>query len=345
VDSSQRVTLADIAERAGVSVPTVARILAGGNKERWASAAARAERIRAIAHELGYRPDQSARRLAGSGRPCIVLAFGSEAPFMGGLYTPVMPLAIRWLEARGFDLLPVPLIGPAAEWTRRLVDQRVDGILVMQPAPRDLGELVTHYKIPAVLLNLASDLPLPQVLADDAAGMRRAVDHLAGLEHRRIAYVEGSIPQSEDHYHIELRRRSVLRRARHHELTCSVIAEAGGADLLHALDAGAISGVICRTDPIAVDLLHTLWHAGRRVPESLSVIGINDEFCARHVLPPLTSVKVPVEAMVEQGLQALLDLLAGRKVPPRIRLDEPLVLRGSTAPPAGGSRRADPRLV
>ena len=331
----KRVTLAVIAETAGVSVPTVARILAGGNKETWPSAAERAERVRRIAHELGYRPDHSARSLASRRADCIALAFGADQPLYGGVYAPVLAHLIRELGAHGYDLLPVAVTGPESRWSSKLIDSRVDGMLVMQPLTPSMPELIGHYAIPSVLLNLRHpELAVPQVLFDDAGGMAQALAHLAELGHRRVAYHPGTAPE-DGHYHVAERQAGFLAACTVHGIAGRVLTAGNAAAVL--AQRGDATAVVCRTDHQAVELLRACHHAGIAVPGALGVVGCNDEAQADSAIPRLTSIHVPVRAMVEEGLRLLLEAI-DTGAPQRhheLRLAERLVVRESTGP-AGG---------
>ncbi|MDA3960937.1 MAG: LacI family DNA-binding transcriptional regulator [Planctomycetota bacterium] len=329
-----RVTLAEIAHAAGVSVPTVARILAGGNKETWPSAAKRAEKVRTIARELGYRPDHSARSLASRRSDCVALAFGAEEPLVAGLYAPVFQHAIAELAQRGYDLLPVRIIGSEDQWSRKLIDNRVAGILVMQPVPEALADLVEHYDIPSVLINIHHErLSAPQLLFDDAAGMDQAVGHLHEFGHRHLVYLNSvSDDPDQGHYHLAARRDAFMASCQRFGIT-GVVDSGTVGDLLERLDP-QVKGVICRTDDQAVNLIHSCHQRGIGVGTDLSIIGFNDEAMAQQVYPRLTSVRVPIRQMAHRAIDLLLTAVESDTLPKAgvEYLPETLQARASTGP-------------
>lgn len=329
--TTKKVSLADIAARAGVSVPTVARILAGGNKEVWVGASARADRVRQAAEELGYRPNHAASSLAAGTSSTIALAVSEQGFFDTGIYLPLLHMALRAATAAGFHLLPVMMGGGSDAWRKRLIDDHVAGVLVTQPAPDDLPETLLRFKVPTVLLNLESDLPLPQVRFADGQGIRLALEHLAGLGHRRIVHWDELPGLIDGHFSATLRRRMVDAEAARLKLV--VRRPVAFAETIAQCPETA---VLC-SDRSARDLLLACHRSGRRVPDQLSVIGINDEYAAEWTIPPLTTVHVPVEDLVLRGLALLQSAIAGDAVPLVAELlPERLVVRGTTAAPHAG---------
>ena len=93
------------------------------------------------------------------------------------------------------------------------------------------------------------------------------------------------------------------------------------------------SAVFCSNDEMAIGLLRAFASAGLRVPEDISVAGFDDIEYAGMTSPALTTIRQPRRALGQQGASALLELLAGRTPPQRIRLDTELIVRASTAAP------------
>jgi DNA-binding LacI/PurR family transcriptional regulator len=327
---SHRVGLEDIAKRAGVSVPTAARILAGGNKEVWPAAAARAAAVRKAAAELGYRPNHAARTLAAGKAATIALAVADQGFFDSGIYPQLLNFALQAAARSDFDLLPV-LVGADGRWRRQLTDHRVAGVLVTQPAPDDLPTTLQHFNVPAVLLNLASDLAVPQVRFDDASGMRAAVDHLVSLGHRQIAYWNYVAGDHAVHYSHAERSAGFAAALAAHQLTGRVLS-------LASREIATIpeTAVICHNDRLAHLALMECQRAGRAVPGGLSIIGFDNEPGCEWTTPQLTSVRVAVDELVTRGFALLLTAIehGGETAHEPIRCGEYLVARGTTSTPA-----------
>lgn len=186
-------TLDAIAHEASVSPRTAARILAGQNKEVWPSAVARAERVRAIAQKLGYRPNAAARATR-EGRFGSVALVASSVPERSVLPNPLtdgifsalaehdLQLAIvRVSEERWEDPTFVPKV---------MAERACDGILVHLPlgVPPRVQRLLKDAGLPAVWLGTKRETDA--VYADDVAAAERATKMLLEKGHRRIAYAD-----------------------------------------------------------------------------------------------------------------------------------------------------------
>src|SRR5918998_4930651 len=184
--SGRRPTLADVAARAGVSVPLVSIVM----RDAPGASAATRERVRRIAEELGYRPDSRARLLRSARSRLIGVVFAVQQPFHGhllsGLYT----------AADNADYeLTLSAVTPGRDERRAvtsLLQDRCEALILLGPhAPTSyLADLATRMPIVVVarpVRHRAADV----IRTDDAAGLGQAVDHLVGLGHTRIAHIDG----------------------------------------------------------------------------------------------------------------------------------------------------------
>ena len=178
------------------------------------------------------------------------------------------------------------------------------------------------------------------VAADDAAGVRRAVSHLAELGHRRIAHVTG--PQSLSTTMIRSRAfRDAMVEERGdgapapvlHAEAFTIAAGRGAADdLLRARE--GVTAIVAGNDMIALGCYVALAAAGLSCPEDISIVGHNDMPLVDRVQPPLTTVAIPQRRIGTEAARLLLERLGGDEAPiPRILLDTELIVRGSTGPP------------
>jgi DNA-binding LacI/PurR family transcriptional regulator len=178
--------------------------------------------------------------------------------------------------------------------------------------------------------------PVDLIRNDDAIGTRQAVDHLVGLGHRAIAYVDGGPnPGADD-------RRDGYRAAMtDHGLDAEIRIVPGG----YTEDEGAAAGekllaeplptaVIAANDPCAVGILDSVLRAGIAVPGDLSVIGYDDSRFGRLPGIDLTSVRQDIPKMARLAVKAVVDRLdkPDRK-PKDTKLRPKLVVRSTTAPP------------
>ena len=188
---------------------------------------------------------------------------------------------------------------------------------------------------PLVLIN--RDVPgIPRVLIDTTRGVTDAVDHLAALGHRRIAYLSGPAGSWSN----TQRKRAVRRAAQRRGVAVQTLAARratfeAGRQSVSALLASGVSAVVAFDDLLAQGVLAGLAERGIAVPAGLSVVGCDDVLAAQ-AYPPLTTVSA---RSAEAGTAAV-ELLTGRlasRTPmadTRLLLDTALVVRATTGPPA-----------
>ena len=164
------------------------------------------------------------------------------------------------------------------------------------------------------------------------------MDHLYGLGHRRIGLITGGSPS----FVTGQRLRGALARAKKARGGRDVLVEHGD----FSLESGIVCGerlltgpkpptaIFCFNDELALGTLHAARNRKLRVPDDLSVVGLDDIHHARYWDPPLTTVAMPMRDMGEHAVRVLLGILNGGERPPeRIVLPHTLVVRSSTAPP------------
>jgi LacI family transcriptional regulator len=313
-----RVSLVDVAARAGVSPGTVSHVLNGNTAARIAPATQ--ERVRQVAEEMGYRPNIFARSLLGKQtRTLGLLIAGLENPFYVGI-AKALEKAVRDAEYQLllYATMNEPGIYPeyknSSTWP-------VDGVFVwsrggIDPA-RNLGAQARS--LPTVYLGYEGAEPRNYVAFDLYGGARTIMEHLVERGYRKIAYVlpEGSTggPPTE-------------RRTRAYSEVC----EAAGIQPEHIrLEDGAIStlaglhagqavaarpaeqrpdALYCYNDAIAIGVVQGLRRAGLRVPEDIAVTGFDGVEFSQCLDTPLTTVLSPAEPLASAAVDILLRKLA-----------------------------------
>lgn len=335
------VTLRDVARAAGVSPATASRALA--QPERVSPD--RRERVTRAAEELGYVPARTARAAGGlAGRAVGLVVPDMQNPFFAGIAKGVQQ------RARSVGLSVV--VADADEDPRlenEILDQMADQVsgIVLCSARMSDQALATLPADPEIVLVNRESEHLRSVVIDNEGGMHQAVSHLHALGHRRIAYAGGQWGSWSDRE----RRRSLERAA--HDLPDVEVVQlghfptvfSGGVAAADLVSASGATAVIAHNDLIALGILDRLRARGVRVPDDVSVVGIDDIPAATQVSPALTTVSVPLRLLGRTAVDLLLD--PGYTVPeaePAPRPDdatEPLrtqvmpvslVARDSTAP-------------
>lgn len=326
-------TIKDVAERAGVSIKTVSRVL---NNEPHVRAEVK-ERVRAAARDLDYKPNRAASRLAGGRSFLIAHLYDNPNPsYIAALHIG----AARRCRELGYHLVVEPVNSQDKDLIG-LVERLVatiapDGLLLSPPLSEDT-EFVARVAPLAGRIALISATPSPHFtpIATDERGASKAImAHLLGLGHRRIGFVRGH-PQ---HFGATLRYKGygeALAQAGL-KLEPDLVAQ-GFFDLQSGLEATRKllslpqppTAIFASNDEMAVGALMAAREFGLRVPEDLSVIGFDDTPISRLISPALTTVRQPLEAMGAAGVEAIV----APDTPRPTYLDFEVILRDSCAPP------------
>ncbi|MBT2467101.1 LacI family DNA-binding transcriptional regulator [Streptomyces sp. ISL-66] len=332
-----RPTLEEVAARAGVGRGTVSRVINGSSKVSGHTRAA----VEAAVAELGYVPNRAARALAANRNDAIALVVPEpEARFFAEPYFSDVVRGVGATLAETDVQLVLTLAGNERE-RRRLAQylsgHRVDGVLLVSVHAGDpLPELLAELGIPTVLSGRRSAAEtLPWVDSDNLAGAAAAVRHLLGRGRRAIATITGPL----DVYGAECRLdgyRQALAEAGHpvDELLIADgdFTEEGGRGAMRDLleRRPDLDAVFAASDVMAAGACRELRAAGRRIPEDVALVGFDDSVLARHMDPPLTSVRQPVEEMGRTMARLLLARIAGEEGDAAMVLPTELVVRESS---------------
>ncbi|MEV4756171.1 LacI family DNA-binding transcriptional regulator [Micromonospora sp. NPDC049559] len=333
----------DVARLAGVSTATVSRALRGLPT---VSAATRA-RVLAAAGQLGYTASPSASRLAGGRTGTIAVVVPWITRWFFGT---VIAAAEETLQQAGYDMLLYNLGGEENARQRLLrttnLHKRADAVmLVATPMNAADVETLIGGALTGVTVSSGTVVPgWPCVRIDDVTAARTAVRHLVDLGHRRIAHISGDSTE-ELAYTAHLDRRRGYRE----ELRAAGILPDPRLDVEapFTVDGGSIAAaellrraplptaIFAACDEMAMGAMATLRSAGLRVPEDISVIGVDDHDLA--VVVGLSTVAQPAADQGRVAADLLLDALCGRPdahaAATPVILPTRLVVRGSTAPP------------
>jgi DNA-binding LacI/PurR family transcriptional regulator len=338
-----RITIADIADRAGVSTGAVSYAL---NDRPGVSARTR-ERILEIAAEMGWQPSQAARSLSGARAETIGLILARTPETLGfeSFYMQFVAGIEQVLSERSYGLLlqVVPDVDAEIAAHRRWrAARRVDGVVVVDPRSDDprLPLLTDAAALPAVVVgdpSLAGGITA--VWTDDGAALRECVRYLVGLGHRRIGRVTGT--EAFGHTHIrdlaffdEARRRGVESRVERADFT----PESGAAATRALLTADRpVSAVVFDNDVMALAGLGVAHELGVRVPQDVSLVAWDDSPLCEAAFPQLTALSHDVTSYGAHVARRLFDRLEGAPHGSFLDATPVLRVRGSTGPaPAEG---------
>lgn len=330
-----RPTLVDVAKLCGVTPATVSRVLNG--KQKFSTSDAVREKIHETAAKLGYVPDLAARNLnRRSSRivglfasPLTHVAEGINDALLGGIATV--------LHGAGYDVffeLSANRGGPQPA----LPFWRFDGAILMQAPKQETVVELDLRRVPYVCVNEHVGNPVASVVADDAMGMRRAVDHLAQLGHRRIAYANARAGYF-SHYSVTERYETLLAEVSRRGIELAPghdVPFSSASDFLDiTVKRGGATAIISYDHHLGVEIVGAAYVKHLRVPDDFSLICFNDVFPVALLPPPLTAVAVSGREMGRIGAEQLLNALVSPKPSEarEIRVAEDLIVRASTAPP------------
>ena len=329
-----RATIADVAERAGVSIATVSRVINRTSPVTEATAA----QVQAAIADLKYVPHAAARGLASRRTNTL----GLLLPGISDHFSAAM---LRGIEAGakegGYDLLihsTYVASGSGIALRHRLGEHNTDGLLIFTDS-LDEAELTRLYQLgfPMVLLHRSppDSLNIPCITFENKSGSRKLIDHLIEVHgYRRIAFLSG--PEGhEDSYWREMGYRESL--AVHDIPFDPALIARGGFNQEQAqisvenwLAQGLeIEAIFSGDDEAATGVLTALQRAGKRVPEDIALVGFDDVYVSRYLVPPLTTVRAPIEQAGREAARQLVQLIRTGQADPLVLFPTELIIRRS----------------
>jgi DNA-binding LacI/PurR family transcriptional regulator len=331
-----------VAALAKVSIATVSRTINGSPlvSDRLS------KRVWQAIKQLNYFPNTHARTLvSGRSRLLGIIVENITNPFFPELIQSFEEIAVK----HGYEILVSSSNSDPAILTtcvRRMLERKVDGVAVMTFGEEEsvLDQLV-HRNVPIVLAEFKLDDPKAStILLDYSTGIRAAITHLVGLGHRNIAFLAGphtlhSAVTRENDFRAAMRGAN-LSVPKKWVIECDHTLKGGvaGFGQLQKL-AVRPSAIVCSNDMIAMGVLRAAYMDGLRVPQDLSVIGLDDIDFAEFTLPPLTSIRLSRTDLARAAFEALraqAENPTNPKMPREFLVSTSLVVRGSTAAPPSG---------
>jgi DNA-binding LacI/PurR family transcriptional regulator len=322
------VSLAAIAEVAGVSEATVSRVL---NRKYGVSAATR-EAVEQALRKIGYE-----RTL--HGEVVILLVPNLIDPIFGAMCdqieTQITPYGLR--------VVVCPGVNQERDYIESLLDAGVAAVVFLSssnttrhsdPVAR---QLLMSRGVPFIGVNGGfPDTPTPTFSTDDWRAAEIAVGHLYDLGHRRIGMCAGPFGNTPADRRVEGFVQAMDRRELFNSedfVVRQYYGIEGGRHAAEDLLALGVSAIVASSDEMALGAIRSIHRSGLRVPADISVIGYNDSYILDFTDPPLTTVRQPIERIAENTTRAILALIGNRALPLTEVLIEPEIrLRGSTGP-------------
>jgi len=329
----------DVAKSAGVSTATVSRVLSNAA----VVAPATRRRVLAAVERLGYAPNSTAKNLR-------MLRTRRLLVTVPDISRPLFSLILQGIEETAHREGYAVLLGDTQydqgreeRYAQMLAAKEADGLIFLgRKLSKGVEVLIKSIASgPAPVVNALGFVPqlgIPSVQIDNRAAAVEAMDHLYRLGHRHVGIVTGPALS----YVSDQRLRGARERAKKEHAERHLIVIDGD----FSVDSGVVAGerllhrkqpptaIFCLNDEMAMGVIHTARRRKMRIPDDLSVVGVDDIRYARYTDPPLTTVAQPMRQMGEIAVRVLLDLLSGRvAATEQVTLPHTLVVRASTAPP------------
>ncbi len=341
-----KITIRDVAIRAGVSHQTVSRVI---NKSERVSPTTRT-RVKKAIKELGYRPNVIARSMAKG----HTYTLGCISPNLTNyIFSKIIESAQAEARRQGFFVLTgcastaddvLPLLD-------EMLNRRVDGLLVLNP--RDdaryihLLPLIEQGTPVVYLKNSPKEEAVSSVCANDQSGGYQATQYLLDLGHARIATITG--PENEEctldrlEGYWQALSEAGVKQDRELIVQSDWSAESGGQAILQLLEAKVpFSAVFAQNDRMAIGAIRALRDSGLRVPQDISVIGYDDIPLSSYFDPPLTTIHQPMDEFGRRGAQLLIEAVQNpQHTLKQVRLNTQIIKRNSCAPCSYNNKGGD----
>lgn len=307
-------TIGQIAREAGCSPSTVSRVISGYSKGFSVRPELEAK-ILSLAQELNYRPNPYWRSLRTS-KTRLIAIFDLLVCGDGVVQNAKREFVLKMREFEYVDA--GKFVDPDIPDSFSLTFP-VDGALLFDIADRVCLNFVEEKKIPYVVVNGRCRENGTAIVADEEADVRKLMDYLYSLGHRRIAYYAGhkqvistdvhySVPAREVHYLENIERLGLVQASAHWNRAISP-----HEFLRKAFHEEQMTAVVCYDHVKAVKLMHAAWELGIRIPEDLSVCCFNDEYPLELLTPPVTCIATPGREMGRIAAEVLLEVLEGKR--------------------------------
>ena len=328
---NSKVTSADVAELAGVSRSAVSRVFTPGASVSMKTTT----KVKEAALRLGYRPNSIARAMvSGKSRMIGVVVAYLENQF----YPEALERLSNCLQEKGYHVL-IFMAGKDRQSIdnviEEILDYQVDGIIAASVSMSSgLSERCRAAGVPMVLFNRAQDEPnMSAITSDNIEGGKKIAKFLISSGHKKISYIagwEGASTQRDR----EAGFISILNDAGlslHSRKVGNFVFEDSSEATTSMFFNNPPEAVFVANDHMAFAVMDTLrYELGLKIPDDVSVVGYDDVPAASWPSYSLTTVQQPVNIMVRETVEILIEKIENPKArPQKIKVDGPLILRKS----------------
>lgn len=339
----RNIRLEDVAQKAGVSMKTVSRVVNGEPNVR----ASTQEKVLEAIKAMNYRPNASARSLAGNRSYLIGLLYGNVSP---AYLFEVQNGALKAGNMAHYGLVLHPCEtaeDDVPEDVRGFLKQsRVDGLILTPPISDNVRLLhqLDGENIPYVRLSPMDSDVGSTVSIDEKQAAGAMMQHLLDLGHKRIGFIKGPMAHGASRWRYESYKSSLEDAGIRFDpalVTDGDFSFDSGKAAAEKLFAGENppTAIFACNDNMAAGVIHAAFEKGMKIPDDLSVAGFDDVPLARQLWPSLTTIHQPMRGMGHMAMQQLLMMIRGEDNPEQSILNYQLIVRASTSSVGRGLSR------
>jgi DNA-binding LacI/PurR family transcriptional regulator len=324
-------TISDVAQRAGVSIATVSRVING----RIPVQVDKAERVRQAVAELNFVPRSAARVLASRKTNTIGLVFSE---IRGAFFPQLLKGIESQLHEAGYELLVYSTHSDRPIKRKPIGEHNTDGLLVFTTS-LEKEEIARLHKInfPMVLMHETppEGMDIPVITVENKDGAAMLVSHLIEKhDRRRIVFLRGP----EGHEDSVWRERGYREALAAHNIPFDAILISSGdfdqETAYHSMkkliqDGIEFDAVFAGDDDASIGVYRALKEAKRLIPDDVAVVGFDDVDFAGYISPPLTTIRAPIEEVGREAVRQLLTILNGGQAESLVLKRTELVIRES----------------
>lgn len=330
-----KTTIHDVARLANVSPSAVSIVL---NNRPGVSDATR-KSILEIIEQLGYAPNPNSRRLLFNKTYNIAILFpGNASPLDHSFYAEINTAVLHECEAQGYNLIFASFAfkNGTVQFPNLIKACDVDGVIFYGDVDPAVLQALSKYELPHIIIDNHVNLPhVLSVSANYRHAAQMAVKHLAELGHRKIAYI-GNYANTDFGMQTLSGYRKALEDSGLSSPSQWVQCEAFSEDSAYACmekilkDPVRPTAIACGADIYAIGAIRCIKDHGLKVPDDLSVTGIDDILLSRYTDPTITTVKIDKGEIGKTAVQLLLQAIGGESVAGVTTQSDQLIQRNST---------------
>ncbi|MBN2618953.1 MAG: LacI family DNA-binding transcriptional regulator [Spirochaetales bacterium] len=322
-------TIKDIAERTGVSITTVSRVL--NYDEKLSVSTETRKTILEIAEELDYQIPRNRKNSRSKKKNTKVTTVGlihnlSVEQELDDPYYISIRLGVEKACANNSVKL-VKIYKGNLDFSK-IHNEKLDGVIAIGNfEKREFKEITTHIKDVVFIDYTPPNDTFDSVIAETNLAVTKMLDFLVNKGFKTFGLLGDDIVRERAFWDYLSNRNLIDKEFIFH---CPLTPEGGYKSMISMINSGKLPEVVfALTDSVAVGAIKALHERGINVPNDISIVGVNDIPSAKYTTPPLTTVKIESEFMGECGLELLLERFNGRKIPKKITIPTRIIERGS----------------